>query len=60
MTAVLLDIKYQRAVSLVLGGHEFEQMFNVFPLPTHAASLIGTEFLERRCDITSFECGRMF
>jgi hypothetical protein len=42
-----------------LGGEKFDHIISVCPLPTEAAGLIGTDFLERTGAEINFECGRM-
>jgi hypothetical protein len=59
VTAEVLDLKGQLTVSFVLGGHDFEHTFYVCTLPTDAAGLIGTDFLERTGAIISFECAKI-
>ena len=54
-----LDIKGRQLVSFTLGGQKFDHVFLVCPLPTEAAGLIGTDFLERTGAEINFECGRM-
>ena len=43
-----LDVKSRQTVSLSLGGRKFDHTFLVCPLPTEAAGLLGTDFLEGR------------
>ena len=59
VTGESLDVKGQQLVSFTLGGRKFDHMFLVCPLPTEAAGLIGTDFLERTGAEMNFECGRM-
>jgi len=53
-----LDVKDQQLVSFTLGERKFDHMFLVCPLPTEAAGLIGTDFLEKTGAKINFECGR--
>ena len=59
MTGESLDIKGRQLVSFTLGGRKFYRMFLVRPLPTEAAGLLGTDFLEKTGAKMNFECGRM-
>jgi hypothetical protein len=57
VTGNILDIRGQRSVTLWLKGSEFSHSFLVCPLPTTAAGLLGTNFLDRISAIVDFECG---
>jgi len=46
VTGETLDVKGRQAASLGLGGRKFGHTFLVCPLPTEAAGLLGTDFLE--------------
>jgi len=59
VTGESLDVKGRQLVSFRLGGRKFDHRFLVCPLPTQAAGLIGTDFLERTGAEINFECGRM-
>ena len=59
MTGETLEVKGQQRFSFVLGECRFDHMFLVCPLPTDAAGLLGTDFLERTGANIRFECGKM-
>jgi len=59
VTGETLDVKGRQLVSFMLEGRKFDHMFLVCPLPTEAAGLIGTDFLDRTGAEINFECGRM-
>ena len=59
VTAENLEVKGQQHVSFVLGESGFDHMFLVCPVPTDAAGLLGTDFLERTGANVNFECGKM-
>jgi len=59
VTGESLDVKGRQLVSFTLGGRKYDHIFLVCPLPTEAAGLIGTDFLERTGAKINFECGRM-
>ena len=48
VTGETLEMKGRQPVSLGLGGQKFDHTFLVCPLPTEAAGLLGTDFLEGR------------
>ena len=54
-----LDVKGQQTVSLRLGRRKFDHTFLVCPLPTEAAGLLGTDFLEGRGAHINFENGKV-
>jgi len=54
-----LDVKGRQTVSLSLGGRKFDHTFLVCPLPTEAAGLRGTDFLEGRGAHINFENRKM-
>ena len=49
-----LDVKGRQTVSLSLGERKFDHTSLVCPLPTEAAELLGTDFLEGRGDPHKF------
>ena len=59
VTGESLDVKFRQLVSFTLGERNFDHMFLVCPLPTEAAGLICTDFLEKTGAEINFECGRM-
>ena len=59
MTGESLEVKGRQLVSFTLGGRKFDHKFLVCTLPTEAAGLIGTDFLERTGAEIKIECGRM-
>jgi hypothetical protein len=59
VTGETLDVNGRQLFSFTLGGLKFDHTFLVCPLPTEAAELIGTNFLERTGAEINFECGRM-
>ena len=48
VTGETLEVKGRQTVSLGLGGRKFDHTFLGCPLPTEAAGLLGTDFLEGR------------
>jgi len=46
VTGETLEVKARQTVSLGLGSRNFDHTFLVCPLPTEAAGLLGTDFLE--------------
>jgi len=59
VTGETLDVKGRQTVSLGLVGWKFDHTFLVCPLPTEAAGLLGTAFLEERGAHINFENGEM-
>jgi len=59
VTGETLDVKGRQTVLLGLGGRKFDHMFLVCPLPTEAAGLLGTDFLEERGAHINSEKGDM-
>ena len=59
VTGDALDIRGQQTVNVVLNGREFTHSFLVCSLPTAAAGLIGTDFMNRLGTVIDFECGKM-
>jgi len=59
VTGETLEVEGRQTVSLGLGGRKFDHTFLVCPLPTEAARLLGTDFLEGRNGHISFEDGKM-
>ena len=59
MTGEVLDIKGQQTVSFVVERREFSHTFFVCSLPTDAAGLLGTDFLNGAGARIDFGCGKM-
>jgi len=59
VTGEILDVKGRQTYSLGLVGRNYNRKFLVFPVPTEAAGLLGTDFLEGRSAHTNFEDGKM-
>jgi hypothetical protein len=59
LTGETLDVKGRQTVSLGLGGRKFDHTFLVCSLPTEAAGLLGTDFLEGGSTHINFEDGKM-
>jgi len=59
VTGDVLEIRGQQSVTLMLNGSEFKHSFLVCTLPTKAAGLLGTDFLDRLGARIDFECGQM-
>ena len=57
MTGDVLDIRRQESVTFRLNGREFTH--SLCPLPTKAAGLLGTDYLDRLGAIVDFECGEL-
>jgi len=55
----VLNIEGQQTVSFVVDGREFSHKFLVCSLPTDAAGLLGTDFLNEAGDSIDFGCGKM-
>ena len=53
------DVRGRKTVSLSLGGRKFDHTFLVCAVPTKAAGLLGTDFLEGRGAHKNFEKGKM-
>ena len=54
VTGDVLDIRGQQSVTFRLKGIEFTHSFLVCPLPTKAAGLLGTDYLDRLGAIVYF------
>jgi hypothetical protein len=59
VTGEVLDIRGLQSVPLTLNGCEFTQEFLVCTLPTGAAGLLGTDFMESVGAGIDFECNKM-
>jgi hypothetical protein len=59
VTGETLDIKGIQSDSFLLRGLEYTHAFLVCPLPTEAAGLLGTDFLENADAMIDLECGKM-
>jgi hypothetical protein len=59
VTGDVLDFRGQQSVTFLLNGSEFTQSFLVCSLPTKAADLLGTDFMDRLGAKIDFECGKM-
>ena len=59
VTGDVLDIRAQQSVTFRLNGREFTHSFLICPLPTKAAGLLGTDYLERLGAIVDFACGEL-
>ena len=59
VTGEVLKIKGQQTVSFVVDGREFSHTFLVCSLPTDAAGLLGTDFLNEAVASIDFECRKM-
>jgi len=59
MTGETLDVKGRQTISFGLVGRKFNHTFLVCLLPTEAAGLLGTDFLEERGAHINFENGEM-
>ena len=57
VTGEVLNIKGQQTVSFVVDGREFSHKFLVCSLPTDAAVLLGTDFLNEAGASIDFGCG---
>ena len=55
----VIDIKELQSVTFTLNGREFTNAFLVCALPTDAAGLLGTDFLEKAGAMIDFVCGQM-
>jgi hypothetical protein len=58
VTGEALDIKGRQAISFELGGREYNHTFLVCALPTEAAGLLDTDFLEAGI-VIDFECDKI-
>ena len=54
VTGEVLDIKGIQSVTFTLNGREFTHAFLVCGLPTDAAGLLGTDFLEKAGAVMDF------
>ena len=59
VTGDILDIRGQLSVTVLLNGSESMHSCLVCSLPTKAAGLLGTDFMNRLCAKIDFECGKM-
>jgi hypothetical protein len=59
VTGEALDIKGRQIVSFELGGREYKHGFLVCSLPTEAAGLLVTDYLEEAGVTIDFECCQM-
>ena len=59
VTGDVLDIRGQQSVTFLLNGIEFTHSFLVCSLPTKAAGLLGTDFMDRLGAKIDFECGKL-
>ena len=59
VTGKELDIKGRQSVTFEFGGHEFRHTFLVCSLPTDAAGLLGTDFMEGTGAVINFDGGKM-
>ena len=59
VTGETLEVKGRQTLSLGLSERKFDHTFLVCPLPTEAARLLGTDFLEGRSAHINFEDGKM-
>ena len=59
VTGEALDIEGHQSVSFELGGSEYNHTLLVCALPTEAASLLGTDYLDEAGIFIDFDCGKM-
>jgi hypothetical protein len=59
VTGEALDVRGQQTISFTIGGREFKHKFLVCSLPTEAASLLGTDFMNETSAKIDFQCGKM-
>ena len=59
MIGEVLKIKGQQTVTFLVDGREFSHTFLVYSLPTDAAGLLGTDFLNETFASIDFGCGKM-
>jgi len=59
VTGNVLDTRGQQSVTFLLNGSEFMHSFSVCSLPTKAAGLMGTDFMDRLGVKIDFERGKM-
>jgi hypothetical protein len=59
VTGEALDFRGQQTISITIGGREFKHKFLVCSLPTEAAGLLGTDFMNDAGAKIDFECGKM-
>jgi hypothetical protein len=59
VTGQTLDIKGGHSVDFEFGGSKFSHTFLVCALPTDAAGLLGTDFMEGAGEVINFESGKM-
>jgi len=59
VTGEVLNIKGQQIVSFVVEGREFSHKILVYSLPTGAAGILGTDFVNEAGVSIDFGCGKM-
>ena len=59
VTGEALDVKGLQTVTFSFNRREYTHTLLVCSLPTEAAGLLGTDFLEKSGDVIDFECGKM-
>ena len=59
VTGQALDVRGQQSVVFEFDGREFRHTFLVCTLPTDAAGLLGTDFMEGTGAVINFECSKM-
>ena len=59
VTGEVLDIMGLQSVSFSLKGREYTHAFLVCLLPSEAAGLLGTDFLEKAGAVIDLECSTM-
>jgi len=59
VTGEALDVKGLWTATFLLNRREYTNTFLVCSLPTEAAGLLGTDFLEKLGAVIDFECGKM-
>jgi hypothetical protein len=59
VTGEVLDIKGLQSVSISMKGREYIHAFLVCSLPSEAAGLLGTDFLEKTGAVIDFECSTL-
>jgi len=60
VTGEALDVKGLQKVTFLLNRREYTHTFLVCLLPTEAAGLLGTDFLEKLGAVIDFESQKMF
>jgi hypothetical protein len=59
VTGEALDVSGQQNISFTIGGRAFNHIFLVCSLPTEAAGLLGTDFMNEAGAKIDFECGKI-